>query len=171
MADNVTRPEDKQNFTLLMAKLREKLDEQEAKDGKKLLSYVCGRGRHGVRPNSFTDLNAPLYTPNEASPQYKWSCDDAVELWLNKGFPKSKIVMGVPFYGIKFNGVSNTNSGIYQTFKSGGSLSYDSIASGYLNNPQYSRFVHPDAHAPLLFNGSTFISYDDADSIAERRNI
>ena len=121
---------------------------------------------HGPWPNSYTDFNAPLYVPKEASPQYQWSCEQAVNLWAGKGFAKSKLLMGVPFYGVKFNGVANVSNGLYQKFSSGSTLSYDTIMASYANNAVYKKFVHPDAQAPWLFNGSTFISYDDLSSIA-----
>ncbi len=190
LSSNVTRPEDKTNFTLLMAKLREKLNAQGAIDGcRYLLTFAGGSGTfyaqntelsklaayvdyatvmnydiHGSW-DKYTDFNAPLYKPSETSPQYKWSCDDAVNLWISSGFPASKIVMGVPFYGYKYTGVANTNNGLYQTYTSGASIPYDTVKSTYLTNTAFQRFVHPDALVPYLFNGNTFISYDDAQSV------
>ncbi len=193
MAGNVERSQDKANFTLLMAKLREKLDAQGKLDGRQYLLTFAGGAQafytnieldklgayvdfatimtydmHGPSTSSVTDLNAPLYTPSESSPQYQWSCDAAVKLWTSRGFPKNKILMGIPFYGIKFNGVKNAGNGLYQAFSSGASIPYDKIASDYLSNSAYKRFTHPDARVPWLFNGSTFISYDDPLSIAEK---
>lgn len=189
---NVARPQDKVNFTLLMAKLREKLDAQGDKDGKEyLLSFAGAAGvfyadnteldklydyvdyaiimtydMHGPWPNTYTDFNAPLYTPSEPSPQYKWSCDDSVDLWISRGFMRSKIVMGLPFYGVKYNYVTDTNNGLLQKFVSGSTLTYDKIVSDYLSDSSYNRYVHEEGQVPWLFDGSTFISYDDAESIA-----
>ncbi len=194
LPENVIRPEDKTNFTLLMKKLREKLDAQGALDGRHyLLSFAGASGAfyaqntelkklagyvdfatvmtydmHGPWPGSFTDFNAPLYTPSENTPQYKWSCNAAVKLWTDEGFPKTKLIMGIPFYGIKFDGVTNLNRGLYQRFTSGSSIPYDEIASDYLDNPAYTQYEHPDALVPWLFDGSTFISYDDVESVSAK---
>lgn len=194
LSTNTVRPEDKTNFTLLMAKLREKLNAQGALDGRHyLLTFAGAAGTfyanntelpkladyadfatvmtydmHGPWPGSLTDLNAPLYTPSENTPQYKWSCNAAMQLWTNAGFPKTKIIMGIPFYGVKFNGVQNAGRGLYQTFTSGSSIPYDKIVSSYLSDPAYTRYVHADALVPWLFNGSTFISYDDPQSVAAK---
>lgn len=193
MTGNAERPQDKTNFTLLMKALREKLDEQGARDNcHYLLSFAGGAqafytnieldklggiadfatimtyDMHGPSASSVTDFNAPLYTPGESSPQYQWSCDEAVKLWTGRGFPKSKILMGIPFYGMKFNGVKNAGNGLYQSFSSGASIPYDEIVSAYLSNPAYRRYTHADALVPWLFNGSTFISYDDAASVAAK---
>ncbi len=194
LATNAVRPEDKVNFTLLMAKLREKLDAQGRLDAHRyLLTFAGAAGSffaenaeldklansvdfasvmtydmHGPWAGSNTDFNSPLFTPAGTSPQYQWSCDSAVKLWLNKGFPKDKLIMGIPFYGVRFNGVANTNYGLYQRFASGSSIPYDQIAATYLKNPSFKRYVHVDARVPWLFDGATFISYDDPASIAEK---
>ncbi len=190
---NITRPEDKTNFTLLMAKLREKLDAKGALDGRQyLLSFAGASGTfytkntelakisdyvdfatvmtydiHGPW-DSLTDFNAPLYTPSENSPQYKWSCNAAVKLWVSEGFPKTKMLMGIPFYGVAYNGVANAGHGLYQTFTSGSSKSYDVIKSSYLSNPAFTRYEHLDALVPWLFNGTTFVSYDDPQSVSAK---
>lgn len=194
LSGNVSRPEDKTNFTLLMAKLREKLDVQGNLDSahylltfagaagtsyansvelSKLAGYVdyatvMTYDMHGAWVGSYTDFNAPLYTPSGTSPNYKWSDNAAIQLWIGKGFPANKITMGVPFYGIRFTGVKNANNGLFQSFTGGGSIPYDQIVSTYLNSSAYVRRYHSEARVPWLFNGSTFISYDDPQSIAEK---
>jgi chitinase len=185
------RREDRTNFTAMMAKLRERLDAQGSLDGRHYLLTFAGAWGTFYTDNvelnklgnyvdfakvmcydmhmtggGYTDFNSPLYTPGEDSPQYKWSCDAAITLWANCGFPRSKMVMGVPLYGYKFNGAANANYGLYQTFSSGTAERYDTIASNYASNPSFTYHMHTQAKVPWLFDGSTFISYEDADSIA-----
>jgi len=176
-----------------LQKLREKLDAQGQLDGQKYLLTIAGGADttytgntelsliakyvdyatimtydiHGIW-DSYTDLNAPLYAPTETSPQYKWSADQSVKTWIAGGFPASKIVMGVPFYGYIFNGVSGGGTGLYKTYTSGKSISYDSVLSTYLSNSSYAKYFHTDALVPWLFNGSTFISYENESSIASK---
>jgi CSLREA domain-containing protein len=118
--------------------------------------------------DSYTDLNAPLYAPSETSPQYKWSVDQSVKAWESAGFPANKIVAGVPFYGYVYNNVSGGGTGLYKTFSGGGSVSYDKILSTYLTDSTYIKYLHSDALVPWLFNGSTFVSYDDETSVANK---
>lgn len=118
--------------------------------------------------SGYTDFNSPLYTPLESSPQKKWSCDDAVKLWESCGFPRSKMILGVPFYGYRYEGVKSANNGLFQRLSSGGAESYDEIAASYLVKPAYRRFVHKQAHVPWLFGGTTFISYDDEYSVGQK---
>ncbi len=192
-ADNVERAADKQNFTLLMAQLRATLDAQGKADGKSyLLSFAGGADTaycnnvemsklskyvnfamvmtydmHGSF-DDYTDLNAPLYGTTEPSPNRVWSCDQAVNAWIKAGFPKSKLVMGVPFYGRKYTGVTGGGKGIFRPFVSARSIDYDDIQSGYLGKSGYARYYGAAGKTPWLFNGSTFISYEDAASIAQK---
>ncbi|MEA5038617.1 MAG: glycosyl hydrolase family 18 protein [Clostridiaceae bacterium] len=186
LSTNVTRSTDKTNFTLLLQKLREKLDAQSRLDGHKyLLTIAGGAGStfaantqlslianyvdyavlmtydiHGIW-DSYTDLNAPLYAPTETSPQYKWSVDQSVKTWISNGFPASKIIMGVPFYGYIYNGVSSGGSGLYRSYAGGSSISYDRLLATYINNDNYIKYFHSDALVPWMYNGSTFISFDN----------
>lgn len=191
LSTNSKRPEDKQNFTLLLQKLREKLDEQGAVDNKYyLLTIAGGAGSsyvknveiasiaqyldyasimtydlHGIW-DKYTDFHAPLYANNDTSPQYKTSVDAAVNAWLNASYPADKLVLGIPFYGYQFSAVSNTNDGLYQTFNGANAISYQSIVDNYLSNPGFTRHFHSQSMVPWLFDGSVFISYEDTESIA-----
>lgn len=195
LSTNIKRPEDKTNFTLLLQKLREKLNAQQALDGKQYLLTIAGGAGSAYTANTelskigsiidyanlmtydihgswdtYTDLSAPLYTPTESTPQYKWSADASVKAWTAAGFPAAKIVLGVPFYGYIYSGVTNSNHGLYQTFTSAASIPYDKILSTYLPNTGFVKSIHPDALVPWLFNGSVFISYDDEGSLAAKAN-
>jgi chitinase len=193
LSTNTSRPEDKTNFTLLLQKLREKLDAQGALDGARYLLTIAGGAGSGYIANTqlsliagyldyasvmtydlhgtwdtYTDLNAPLYTPSDSSPQYKESVDAAVKRWLGAGFPASKLVVGVPFYGYVYNGVTGGGTGLYKPFSGGSSVTYDKVLSTYLGAAGYTRYYHSTALVPWLFNGSSFVSYDDETSIGDK---
>ncbi|NWQ43403.1 fibronectin type III domain-containing protein [Bacillus sp. EB106-08-02-XG196] len=190
-ADNINRPEDKQNFTLLLKKIRETLDAQSAKDGKTyLLTIAAGAGSsyaantelnlihqyvdyiqlmtydiHGSW-DGITGMNAPLYRDPESGFSWEWSVQDTSRLFLNQGVPANKLIMGIPFYGRAYNQVTNHNNGLYQSFTgSGSALSYANLEANYVNKNGFTRYWEPDSKVPWLFNGSQFISYDDTESI------
>lgn len=192
LASNARRPEDKQNFTLLLAKLREKLNQQGALNGKHYWLTIAGSAGSYYAKNTelskmhqyvdyalvmtydingawdaYTGFNAPLYPANGPTSQYRWSVSSAISMYQSAGFPSSKLVMGIPFYGYVYKGVNSANNGLFQTFASGASASYDSIQALYASNPAYTGYIS-DAAAPWLFNGDTFISYDNADSISKK---
>jgi chitinase len=73
--------------------------------------------------------------------------------------------MGVPFYGYVYKAVANVNNGLYQTYSGASSISYANVVANYLNAPGYVRYFHSESKVPWLFNGSTFITYEDETSI------
>ncbi|MFA9466074.1 MAG: glycoside hydrolase family 18 protein [Velocimicrobium sp.] len=193
LSTNSKRPDDKQNFTLLLRTIRKKLDAQEALDHKHyLLTIAGGAGQsyvnnveleklakyldyatimtydlHGIW-DKYTDLHAPLYNNSDSSPQYKASVDSAVNIWLDASFPVDKLVLGIPFYGYLFSTVNATNNGLYQTYSGANAISYQSIVKNYLHKPGFTRYFHSQSLVPWLFNGSIFISYEDSSSISRK---
>lgn len=188
---NIYRPEDRYNFTLFMKTLREKLDARGLIDGKHyILSFAGGAGKwyanntqlselskyvdyanvmtydiNGIW-DSYTGFNSPLYS-DAASNSYD-SVDAGITSWVNAGFEKNKMIMGIPFYGYVYKSVSNSNNGLSQIFSGGSSISYGNIAANYLNASGYQHFFHSTQRVPWLFNGSTFISYENEQSITEK---
>jgi chitinase len=190
---NARRGEDKHNFTLLLKKIREKLDAQGSADNKHYLLTIAGGADHSYINNvelsklaqyldyanvmtydlhgywdSNTDLLAPLYDNNDPSPQYKASVDKAVTAWLGAFFPAEKMVMGIPFYGYLYSSVNNSNNGLYQSFGGSNSIGYQAIKDNYLNKPGYTSHIHSQSKVPWLFNGTIFISYEDPKSIGHK---
>lgn len=193
LAGNTNRPQDKQNFTLLLKAIRNALDAQEKKDGRDYYLTIAGADNNGYLSkievtkvanivdyiflmaydmhgpwDKYADLNAPLYQPQESSPQYKHSVSDGINAYLNKGVSSKKLVLGMPFYGYMYQGVSSQNNGLYSTFTSAKALRYDIIRSSYLNNSAYKQLRHADGQVPYLYGNGTFISYEDAHSIAAK---
>ncbi|NLK65501.1 MAG: hypothetical protein GX289_10460 [Tissierellia bacterium] len=188
---NSNRPDDKQNFTLLLKEIREKLNAQELKDNKDyLLTIAAGASNYYIENtevdkfknyldyvnlmtydihgpwDTYSDFNSPLYNNDDKSYQYKISIDSSVKAWLNAGLPADKLIVGIPFYGYLYTVSKNTNNGLYQAHTEGKALSWDVIKNKYVNNPEYTKNFHEESLVPWLYNGKTFISYDDSHSVA-----
>ena len=189
----IHRPADKQNFTKLLQELRTQLDRQGRRDGKDYSLTIAGAAGswylnqieavkvadivdhiflmgydlHGPWDTS-ADFNAPLYTPSGASPQGKSSIADSVQAYLDKGIPAEKLVLGMPLYGYAYQGVSSQNNGLYSTYTSAKSVSYRTLKKNYLSNDAYRQYRHQEAQVPYLYGSRTFISYDDAESLAAK---
>lgn len=189
-ADNINRPEDKQNFTLLLKKIRETFAAQSARDGKEYyLTIAAGAGPHHAANlelnqihqyldyiqlmtydfhgtwDTITGMNAPLYRDPGTGFYSDWSVQDAVLTYINKGVPANKLIMGVPFYGRAYNQVNNLNNGLYQSFVGGSGISFAELEANYINKNGFIRYWEPDSKVPWLFNGTKFISYDDPESM------
>lgn len=101
---------------------------------------------------------------------FRNSCDQALRLFESAGFPKGKLLMGAAFYSRKWEDVPDRYHGFLQLTKTGGGYgpNYDKLADEYINKNGYVRYWDDEAKAPFLFNGSTFISYDDEESLAHK---
>ncbi len=142
-----------------------------------------------------TGMNAPLYASgNTNDPCYNpednkyMTVDEVITALLTAGIPSDQIVMGLPFYGRSFKDVENVDNGLFQEHKGvgpgtweGGSLDFCDLVDGvnghsfimregsqWFGNDGYERFWDDVTKTPYLFNGSTFITYDDDESIAEK---
>ncbi|WP_046505565.1 glycosyl hydrolase family 18 protein [Paenibacillus riograndensis] len=144
LAGNSYRPEDKQNYVLLLQKIREKLNAAGTADGKTYLltiasgaspAYVQNNNLSGIAAivdwinimtydfngswNTTTGHNSPLYyDPAAASSGLtdpeNFNIDKAVTSYLANGVPANKLVLGLPFYGRGWGGAPGTGNGQYQ---------------------------------------------------------
>ena len=178
-------PQDKHNFTLLCQAARKGLDEAgggilsiaagadlyyiesvETKELAEILDYVCLMtydlkcGFHALSGH-----HTALYS--STGDVFRNSCDQALRLFESAGFPREMLLMGAAFYSRQWKDVQDRYHGFLQYTKEGGGYgpNYDKLAEKYIDKNGYVRYWDDEAKAPFLFNGSTFISYDDETSL------
>lgn len=98
------------------------------------------------------------------------SAATAIEAFQAAGIPKEKLMMGAAFYGRAWRSVKSTeNNGLGQKAGTSGNKSYgyDAIET-MVSDGSYTRYWDDKAMAPYLFNGKTFISYEDEESITAK---
>ena len=194
-AGNKYRPEDVQNFTLMLKAVREKLDQlSETQDKREhyLLTIATGADENYVRNCELDKLHKYIdflnimtydfynglhnvtghhsnYLPSSQPGLDKNSVVNAVDMHIKAGFPAEKINLGIPFYGRIWKGVkSNDNNVLFREAETVGTgIDYNNF-SGNINNNGYVRYWDDSAKAPYLWNpqSKTFISYEDEKSIA-----
>jgi chitinase len=193
------RESDKQNFTLLLQSLRQELDAAGAVSGKTgsdhyLLTIAAADREYFDHVemsrlhvyldwvnemaydffNSLTPTTghqAGLYRSRFAAPTDRTAAA-AVEQYLAAGVPAGKIVLGVPFYGRGFAGVTPRNNGINQPYeRSEDFVSYADLVDKFIGKQGLVRYWDAQAQAPYLWNSASrrFITYDDVQSIAAKR--
>ncbi|MFI8999870.1 glycoside hydrolase family 18 protein [Streptomyces sp. NPDC053541] len=194
-ADTVFRPEDKQNFTALVREFRTQLDAhartQQAPEGQPRKHYelsafvptapakidagfevaqimrdfdfvnLQGYDFHGSW-ESTTAQQSALFAP-----EGDFSVDQTVNDWLRRGAPARKLVVGMPFYGQGWTGVSGGGTGLGRPATgpapgtwAAGSEDYEALRK-LADSGAYT--VHRDrrgGHA-WLFDGTTLWTYDD----------
>jgi chitinase len=194
--NNVFRPEDKENFTLMLKEIRQQLDQLPQSSNKHYLLTIATGANKDYTDNTNLgeaqkyldfinimtyDLYSGLDTITghhanlNASPRTTKAGSDihsAVDGHINAGVPAEKIVLGIPFYGRLWTGVSDGNNGLYQPAKSVGTIiDYHIIVDNYLNKG-FERFWDEDAQAPYIWNADSaiFISYEDTESLELKLN-
>lgn len=136
-----SRPEDKQNFTLLIAEIRNQLNELEKKTGQKYLLTVAAPAGdqlnhyelsevskyidwynlmaydfHGAWENT-TNHQAPLYSNSFdlSAPASRYNVAYAVSSYIHAGVSPDQIVLGIPLYSRAWSGVHTDNNGLFQS--------------------------------------------------------
>lgn len=96
------------------------------------------------------------------------SAEENIRLFLERGIPAEKLLIGAAFYSRQWKKVEDVNNGLYAPAgtESDYGPSYTDLVSDCIDKNGYRRFWDDQAKAPYLFNGDTFISYDDPQSIA-----
>ncbi|UXY16379.1 glycosyl hydrolase family 18 protein [Chitiniphilus purpureus] len=199
---NTVSPSDKQNFTLLLKEFRAQLDALTAVTGKPyLLTVAIGAGKDKIDMTEPGEYSKPLDWINIMSYDYNggwdakgptnfqshlyndpagpqdglkptYNTDSAVNQLLKAGVPAQKLVIGIPFYGRGWTGVTNANNGLYQAATGPARGTYETGIEDYkvLKNAPGTVHVHPVAKQSYKFDGSTFWSYDTPEVIVTKIN-
>ena len=181
-----TCPEDKYRFTELLRVLRAHLDS--AGDGY-LLTIAAGADLYYAESTELDKLSQYLDYINvmtydlkcgfhalaghhtqlfsSTGDVFRNSCDQALRLFHAYGVPKEKLLLGAASYSRKAEGLKDRNHGLLQIAPKamGYGPGYLDIKENYIGKNGYVRYWDDEAKAPWVFNGSTFISYDDPESM------
>ena len=191
---NMFRPEDKENFTALMAELRAAL----SREGKVMkrplrLTFAAGASSEFLEHTEMAKVQASvdfvnlmtydfrvagaegeaghhanLY-PNPTDP-HQASADRGVREFLAAGVPPGELVLGVPFYGRAWSLATAEARGLYQRGKAPAErieTGYASLAADRIGKGGFERVWDDKAQAPYLWNADqkVFISYEDPESL------
>jgi chitinase len=182
---NSERPEDEQNFTLLLAEFRKQLEEVGSSDGQHYLLTIAAPSSKQQYDNieldkiivyldwinvmtydfsgawsEQTGFNAPLFT-DPASPDLATNNTDAtIQGYLDAGVPANQLVVGVPFYGRGWSGVAETNDGLYQPYSGFPAGTFEEGSYEYYDLAanyvgKFQRFWNDTAQVPWLYDAET----------------
>jgi chitinase len=192
------RPEDRQNFTLLLAEFRRQLDAlgRQAHHHYVLTAFlpadpakvaagfevpaifrsldwatVQGYDLHGTW-ESTTNFQSALFSPkgDPATPT-KFSVDLAIQAYLSRHAPARKLVLGVPFYSRGWTGVPNVNNGLFQTSTGAAPGTFEAGVDDFkvvAAKPGFQLFRDRRDGVAWLFDGTTFWTFDDPTAIREK---
>ncbi|CAH0119725.1 MULTISPECIES: glycosyl hydrolase family 18 protein [unclassified Paenibacillus] len=146
--NNKYRPEDKQNFNLLLAKVREKLDAASAADNrtgndKYLLTIAAPAGYTAIETSEpgvyhqyldfinlmtydyrgafdrVTGHHSPVYPSEDGKEKERFNADYTANLYHSLGVPKHKLNIGTPYYSRGW-GLVDPNTGVNGMYANSG---------------------------------------------------
>ncbi len=194
-AGNIHRPEDKQNFTLLLRAVRRqlnKLSDKEGREGTNRYQLTIATGSNQAyfehtemdKAQRYLDfINVMAYdfhgawTPTTghhtnlypaANEPNRNSAVRAVDYHLEAGIPVEKLVLGVAFYGRGWSGVEPDNRGLYQPYEESlPGIGFSDLKADYIDNNGFLRYWDDETKAPYLWNEEDriFYTYDDEESL------
>ncbi|NDV78704.1 glycoside hydrolase family 18 protein [Dysgonomonas sp. 511] len=185
---NIFRPEDKQNFTLMLAAIRAELDAAAAGNDKKYQLTAAVGGHQGFIDNTemakvqeYLDYvnimtydyqqegKAVHHTNLKPSEKYQpsASASKSVDAYIAAGVPAGKLVMGISAYGRVYQLKKGWDKGFDPAESKYTTKSYTNIKDSLVNQQEYYRYWDDAAQAPYLFNfyKGIFITYDDEESV------
>jgi chitinase len=192
------RPEDRANFTLLLAEFRRQLDALTRQTHHRYVltaflpadpakvtagfevpqifrsldwATVQGYDLHGTW-ESTTNFQSALFSPrgDPATPT-RFSVDLAIQAYLSKRAPARKLVLGVPFYSRGWTGVTNANHGLFQASTGPAPATFEAGVEDFKVVAAKTGFqVFRDRRDGVawLFDGSTFWTFDDPTALREK---
>ena len=180
--------EDKVNYTLFIKELRQKLDSIDSSylltsaipagpwghsrfeleklhqyfDFINMMSYDLENGSVGSHHSALLPSTAPYGTTEGCS------VEETLALWTGRGVPKSKICLGIAFYGKDIYISGNYKNGLGQSAVNGQKYSnkaYDEIIEKYISKvgDVVNYGFDDSAKAPYMFNTQTkkFLTYEN----------
>ena len=178
---NVERPEDKHNFTLLLAELRRELDDQGKLDNRHYELTIAASARPSEIANielpqitplldfinvmtydyhtdgPIAHFNAPLFAAkNDPTPDL--NVDASMRAFEQGGVPAQKLLVGIPFFARAYGRVPKTNAGLFQPSPGKprdwreSDGDWRRLSHTRLNDPRYVRHWEPLAKVPWAYD-------------------
>ncbi|GAA4007215.1 hypothetical protein GCM10022631_18730 [Deinococcus rubellus] len=133
---------------------------------------IMSYGMAGVYEGWKSWHSSALMGESDSTPS---SVDSSVKAYLAAGVPASKLGLGIGFYGLCYQGVlgPNQNAAGMKIAADDGQMSYTTLMSGYFTPAARkwdaaAKVPYLSSATPLGTDKCTFVSYEDAQSIAEK---
>ncbi|GAA2973185.1 glycoside hydrolase family 18 protein [Actinokineospora diospyrosa] len=191
---NISRPEDKANYTKLMEEYRRQLPKgadltaylpantREITSGfevskvLRLLTFgnLQGYDYHGAWDPTTNQQSGLRTAKGDPTPAPGFSTQVVVDAYVSRGAPRDKLVLGVPFFGRGWTGVANVNNGLYQKATGPAPATWEAGSEDYkvlktkVGVGGYKVYRDEKAGHAWLYDGNNFWTYDDPTEIRRK---
>ena len=118
----------------------------------------------------FTSHHTAPYSSTKGGNYTARSVKNSIDIFKAKGIPPEKIIVGAAFYSKKWSGITGGENGLAAATEA--PVAYGpgitALEEEYINKNGFRRYWDETACAPYLYNGDTFITYDDEESIKKK---
>ncbi|MGL4335766.1 MAG: glycoside hydrolase family 18 protein [Turicibacter sp.] len=191
-------PDDTKNFTLLLKQVRKDLDELRKETKKEyLLTIAAGATRSYIKNVEVKELNKVLdfvnvmtydmggsfnvtghhtnLYPSTLTKKYGETYYPGgafyIDQFLQAGMDLNKLVLGIAFYGRGASKVENKNNGLCSRVKGENGLYFDyHDVVAKIEDGGYNEYWDDLGKAAWAYNGDTFITYENEQSVKEKMN-
>lgn len=167
------------NFSLLVKRIREKLDES---DRELILSAAVISGGYSnhydlVELNKYLDfLHIMSYgMSGRSSARHQsalikstyatYAINSSVNLYISGGFSREKIVFGIPFYVVAGDWTNPSAPALGQSLVNGFTVSYSTFMASHFTQQNYVEYYDANAMVYYAMSPTRFASYDNPASI------
>ncbi|XP_076042458.1 putative chitinase 10 isoform X2 [Oratosquilla oratoria] len=126
------------------------------------------------------DHHAPIRSRTTDAWSYNsLNCEDGVDLWIEKGAPPEKLILGVPFYGRSFTLSSQSRTQIRAQARGGGKKGKYTQEAGFLAYYEICmelkqggwKLLKDEAGGPYMVKGDQWVGFDDVDYITAKMDL
>ncbi|XP_046572841.1 uncharacterized protein LOC124280901 isoform X2 [Haliotis rubra] len=189
-------PADKQRYTTLLQRLRNKINTEASRTGlpRLLLTAAVAASRHIVDAGYEVDKiaqavdflsvmtfdldasrgprllhHAPLSSrPGDSEEDRKYNLRYSINYWANKGAPRHKLVVGLPFYGRYHVLLSQQLTSLYSPANgTTGFYPYYQICQ-FVQSTNWTRVWDDDSDVPTIYSRDQWVGYDDLQSLEKK---
>jgi len=121
--------------------------------------------------SKLTGFHCNTFSPeDDADPT---SIEWAVKKYMEAGALGEHIILGAAFYSHRYDGVTGGGNGYGQPYTGAYSYgpSYTDIFHNYEKNSRFAKYWHDGAKEPWLFDGDSFITYDDSQAMVYKAEL
>lgn len=123
----------------------------------------------------FADVISPLYRRSIDGPGYELlNVNDGMQLWVDRGCPANKLVVGIPLYGTSYNTGDGNNHELHAPSGgagdagpitgSPGTLAYYEICN-FVQNQGWTDRWDEEGMVPFAYQGHNWVGYENTRSV------
>ncbi|XP_064102138.1 endochitinase-like [Macrobrachium nipponense] len=120
----------------------------------------------------FADVHSMLYRrPHLDTGSYeRWNVNDGALYYIQNGCPRSKLVIGVPFYGYYYFLKDPSQHELHAPTEGGGTISYAKLCKRMIDEAGWVEDFDEIGLVPFAYRGKDWIGYENVKSLELKMN-